>query len=356
MSVGCRRYPATDGTKPNDNIDVDTAVESVVLPGDAPIADTHVDVVKSAMVWPNLRMLNPFAHSGVSAANYSECIKVDWESPEAEEELRKPENEGLASSLQRAKDAKHLGCISTIIDTFCQSRFNVLYDYESMRPKSSCGIDQIFKEGSSELRKQYTDTAVPESFSSARKIVHSRPYNLALLLVVYSRSVLQQIKRAINVMTHTNVIIFIHVDRSHGCAPRPLALASVWSMDLSVACVRACVRVLAAARRMLTQVESFRSDYLRRELTAYALQRTDVHMIPNSFDTIWAGSGLMEMCAVFTLPVCYQPKSQIGLVLLCISWCPAWASRVMRVSGGGWVWTYSSFRQVPLGDQVHAAV
>jgi hypothetical protein len=37
------------------------------------------------------------------------------------------------------------------------------------------------------------------------------------------------------------------------------------------------------------------SAYLRRELVEYALRRSDVHVIPSSFDTIWAGSGLNEM-------------------------------------------------------------
>lgn len=46
---------------------------------------------------------------------------------------------------------------------------------------------------------------------------------------------------------------------------------------------------------VLTTVITIRSDYLRRELTAFSKVERNVFMIPEAFDTIWAGSGLMEM-------------------------------------------------------------
>eukprot|EP00035_Acanthoeca_spectabilis_P005353 m.112725 g.112725 ORF g.112725 m.112725 type:complete len:934 (-) comp12984_c0_seq2:76-2877(-) len=231
----------------------DVVVSDSVEPVDPPDVSTIAPrMIPNIVNWP--RLLNPFAKRSVrSPANYSECVTIDWGSAEAEDELRKEKNQQLALSLERAKEKDHRGCISTIVDTFCKSKHNILYDYASMKPVSSCDIDEIYREGPDDLRKLYTSVPLPQAFVETRRIGPRRPYKMAILMVVYSRSLLQQIKRAVALMTQPGVLVFFHVDRSQG------------------------------------------SDYLRRELTAFSKVERNVFMIPEAFDTIWAGSGLMEM-------------------------------------------------------------
>lgn len=172
-------------------------------------------MIPNIVNWP--RLLNPFAKRSVgSPTNYSECVTIDWGSAEAEDELRKEKNQQLALSLERAKEKDHRGCISTIVDTFCKSKHNILYDYASMKPVSSCDIDEIYREGPDDLRKLYTSVPLPQAFVETRRIGPHRPYKMAILMVVYSRSLLQQIKRAVALMTQPGVLVFFHVDRSQG--------------------------------------------------------------------------------------------------------------------------------------------
>lgn len=99
-----------------------------------------------------------------------------------------------------------------------RSLHGVLFNYSALRGTSSCATNVIYRGSEGTLGAGHTPARLPESYLRARAVPVDAPYRLALLLVVYSRELLQQIQRAVRRMESDDVVMFIHVDRSSDSA------------------------------------------------------------------------------------------------------------------------------------------